>query len=280
MTPPQSPPKRTALITGCSSGIGKALALALHEKGCRVAATARQLDTMAGLKARGMAVHRLDVTDPDQARQVVDTVNAEEGGIDILINNAGYALIGPAVELPRDELARQFDTNVMAPMMLASLAARSMKKKGSGMIVNIGSVSGITTTPFSGAYCASKAALHALSDALRMELGDFGIHVMTVQPGAIQSDFGNAAGKTISRVLTEDSWYLPLKQSIEARAGASQENATPTHEFADTLADEILGASPGAVVRLGNKSTLLPMMKQWLPTGVLDRILKKKFGLI
>ncbi|MCG8619903.1 MAG: SDR family oxidoreductase [Desulfobacterales bacterium] len=274
----QTQPK-VVLITGCSSGIGKALSIALHDRGCRVVATARRPETLADLKAKGMAVYGLDVTDADQAKQVVETVVKDEGGIDILVNNAGYALIGPAIELPRDELIQQFDTNVVAPMVLASLAAESMKEKGQGMIVNIGSISGITTTPFSGAYCASKAALHALSDALRIELSAFGIHVMTVQPGAIQSDFGNAAGKTIARVLTDKSWYLPMKSAIEARANASQEDATPTETFALALADRILSAQPEAVVRLGKMSALLPMMKKWLPIGVLDRILKKKFGL-
>ncbi len=271
--------KKTVFITGCSSGIGRALALALHQKDCRVVATARNLETISDLKAMGMAVHTLDVTDEAQSREVIETVIAEEKRIDILVNNAGYALIGPAIELPRAELLGQFETNVIAPMVLATLAAGSMKKNGSGLIVNIGSVSGITTTPFSGAYCASKAALHALSDALRMELASFGIHVMTVQPGAIQSDFGNAAGKTISRVLKDDSWYLPVKSAIEARANASQNNATPTDEFASALAEKILSDKPEAVVRLGKISTMMPMMKKFIPTSLLDKLLKNKFGL-
>ncbi|HCY84123.1 MAG TPA: short-chain dehydrogenase [Desulfobacteraceae bacterium] len=273
------PKPKVVLITGCSSGIGRALSIALHERGCRVAATARTLADIEDLERMDMATHCLDVTDPDQGAQVIDAVIAQEGGIDILINNAGYALIGPAIELPRDELIRQLDTNVVAPMTLAAQAARTMKEKGSGMIVNIGSISGITPTPFSGAYCASKAALHALSDALRMELTGFGIHVMTVQPGAIRSDFGNAAGKTIARVLKDTSWYLPMKAAIEARANASQKDATPTDVFASALADHILSDEPDAVVRLGKMSAMIPMMKKWLPTKILDRILKKKFGL-
>jgi len=112
-----------------------------------------------------------------------------------------------------------------------------------------------------------------------MELSDFGIDVMTVQPGAIQSNFGNAAGKTIGRVLKEDSLYISMKSAIEARANASQEDATPVEEFAGDLADKILMVDPEAVVRLGKMSTMLPMMKKWLPTRLLDRILKKKFGL-
>jgi len=173
----------------------------------------------------------------------------------------------------------QFETNVMAPLFLAKLAAPSMKQNGHGVIVNIGSISGIATTPFSGAYCASKAALHALSDALRMELSAFGIHVMTVQPGRIQSDFGNAAGKTISRVLGSDSWYLPIKKSIEARAGVSQGNATPADEFAQKLAAEIMSENLKPILRIGKMSRMLPLMKKVIPTSMLDGILKGKFGL-
>lgn len=271
--------KKVALITGCSSGIGNALSKALHQKGARVVATARNIDTLADLKAQGMAVHTLDVTNPDQCRQVVDQVVAEEKRIDILVNNAGYALIGPTIELPREELARQFDTNVIAPVTLAGLAAQSMKQTGTGLIVNIGSISGIATTPFSGAYCASKAAIHALSDAMRMELSPFNIHVMTVQAGAIQSDFGNAAARTIDQVLKDDSWYMDRKAAIESRAHTSQIDATPTDEFALALAEKILQTPPPSIVRLGKMSTKLPLMKKFLPTKLLDNMFKKKFGL-
>jgi len=125
-------PNKVALITGCSSGIGRALSLALHSRGCRVVATAREIEAIVDLKEKGMAVHSLDVTDPGQAKKVVDAVVTEEGSIDILVNNAGYALIGPAIELPSEELVRQLNTNVVAPMVLASLAARPMKEKGEG----------------------------------------------------------------------------------------------------------------------------------------------------
>ncbi|WDP89467.1 MAG: SDR family oxidoreductase [Desulfobacter sp.] len=271
--------RKNVLITGCSSGIGRALALALHHRGCEVVATARNLESLSNFKAMGISVHRLDVTKEDQCCRVVEKVEQEGKPIDILVNNAGYGLMGPSIELPGEELANQFATNVIAPVTLARSAARSMKKKGAGLIVNIGSVSGITPTPFSGAYCASKAALHALSDTLRMELTPFGIKVMIVQPGAIQSEFGNAAGKTISRVLKQDSWYLPYAPHIEARANASQQNATPADIFAGKLADEIMSDRPKPVVRLGKASTLMPLLKRLVPLPLLDKILIKKFGL-
>ncbi len=271
--------EKRVFITGCSSGIGKALAMTFHQMHCRVIATARQTDSISDLKDLGIAVHQLDVTDYARGRQVIDTVLENEKRIDVLINNAGYALIGPGIELPESELAMQFETNVKAPLMLAKAVAPSMKQNKSGMIVNMGSISGIAATPFSGAYCASKAALHSFSDALRMELEVFGIHVMTVQPGAIQSQFGNTAEKSIARVLESTSWYYPVKKAIQARATASQVNATPTRLFARKLAEEILSDTPKAIVRIGKMSRSLPWMKTILPTTILDKMFKDKFGL-
>lgn len=150
-----------------------------------------------------------------------------------------------------------------------------MKEKGQGTIVNIGSVSGVLTTPFSGAYCASKAALHALSDALRMELAPFGINVITVQPGGVRSQFGQKAGQLVKRVLKEDSWYQPIRSFIEQRAAASQEKAMPAEVFARKLLDKILTDNPPPVVRLGSKSKLMPFLKWALPVKTVDKILSK-----
>ncbi len=271
--------KKLVLITGCSTGIGRALAEEFHKLGMYVVATARNLDFIADLRDKGIKTLSLDVNQMDQIHQVVSTILTEEKRIDILVNNAGYALMGPTVELPGDEVAAQFLTNVFAPLALIQQVAPIMKQQNSGMIVNVGSVSGISTTPFSGAYCASKAALHAFSDALRMELGMFGIKVVTVQPGKIESHFGVSAKKHIARVLRQDSWYQSMEGAINARAEASQDNATPVEIFAGKLVKNLMAERPPEIIRIGNISTLMPLMKKWLPTWLLDRILKKKFGL-
>lgn len=271
--------KKRVLITGCSTGIGRALAEEFHKLGMYVVATARNVDSIADLRDKGIKTLSLDVNQMDQIHQVVSTILTEEKRIDILVNNAGYALMGPTVELPGDEVAAQFLTNVFAPLALIQQVAPIMKQQNSGMIVNVGSVSGISTTPFSGAYCASKAALHAFSDALRMELGMFGIKVVTVQPGKIESHFGVSAKKHIARVLRQDSWYQSMEGAINARAEASQDNATPVDIFAGKLVKNLMAERPPEIIRIGNISTLMPLMKKWLPTWLLDRILKKKFGL-
>lgn len=154
-----------------------------------------------------------------------------------------------------------------------------MKESGCGKVVNIGSISGIVTTPFSGAYCASKAALHSISDALRMELSPFGIKVITVQPGAIQSEFGATASKTAGSTLKSDSWYRSVKDALNARAESSQQGATSAEEFARVLVGKLLLDNPAAIIRLGKKSWLLPMLKRVLSVGALDNLFAKRFGI-
>ncbi len=270
---------KVILITGCSTGIGRALSEELHRRGHRVAATARRIDSLQDLKSKGMSTYQLDVINQEEARRVVASILSSEQRIDILVNNAGYGLIGPMLDISEEELMSQLRTNVIAPQTMTRLVASSMRDNGSGMIVNIGSISGLVTTPFAGSYCASKAALHAISDAIRMELAPFGISVLTVQAGGIETDFGNASCEAARRVLTDQSWFASLKEAIYARARISQENAMTSREFAARLADAIESRRPPAVLRLGHRSITLPLMKQLLPTRLLDARLRRRFGL-
>lgn len=268
---------RTILITGCSSGIGRALALELQARGQAVWATARRPETLKDLEDRGIRCAALDVDSPDSIAALAARLDSEGVALDVLVNNAGYGAMGPLAEMPVAELRRQFDTNVISLMALTQALLPPMMRRRSGMVVNIGSVSGILVTPFSGAYCATKAAVHALSDALRMELAPFGIHVMTVQPGAIQSQFGATA--TAGIAARGVSAYAAVADAVMARAGASQQHSTQTGDFARVLANAILARRPPAQIRIGNGSRAMPLVKRLLPTGLLDRVLRKKFRL-
>ncbi|HTY35720.1 MAG TPA: SDR family NAD(P)-dependent oxidoreductase, partial [Bacteroidota bacterium] len=135
------------------------------------------------------------------------------------------------------------------------------------------------TTPFAGAYCGSKAALHAVTDALRMELAPFGIRVMSVQPGGIMSEFGNNSLRKTEQVLTTNSWYHSVAHSIKARARVSQAGAMPGELFAKRLVSLTERAIPPAIVRIGSKSFSLPFLKAVLPASLLDALLSKRFGL-
>jgi NAD(P)-dependent dehydrogenase (short-subunit alcohol dehydrogenase family) len=135
------------------------------------------------------------------------------------------------------------------------------------------------TTPFAGAYGASKAALHRLSDALRVELAPFGIQVVTVQPGAIASQFSQNAQTPAASSLKADSWYGAIADKIQMRVTLSQQNATPADDFAQRLIAKVTQSPVPAEIRLGKKSLQLPLMKRWLPVKILDRLLAKRFGL-
>ncbi|MEJ6655145.1 MAG: SDR family NAD(P)-dependent oxidoreductase, partial [Pseudomonas sp.] len=180
--------KPVALITGCSSGIGQALAHLCLDSGYEVFAAARNPATLAPLTSRGAQAVTLDVNDAAQIAACSERVRSEAGRLDLLVNNAGYGAMGPVLDADRETLLKQFDTNVFAPLQLVRATA-DLLRDSRGLIVNIGSVSGVTTTPFCGVYCASKAALLSLSYALRMEISPFGISVLSVKPGAIASDF-------------------------------------------------------------------------------------------
>ena len=274
---------KTVLITGCSTGIGRALTEAFLLRGYRVYATVRTAGSLQDLQHEQLRELVLDVNDPDAIAAAMTHIEADSGYLNTLVNNAGFAAMGPVLELDEQRLQQQFATNVFAPVALTRACLSLLRQAASAgqpaQVVNIGSISGITTTPFSGAYCASKAALHSLSDALRMELAPFNIQVITVQPGAIESKFGDNSLASLSNLITDDSLYAPLRPFIQARATASQQNPTPAPEFAEILVQR-LDTNPAAVLRIGNGSRVLPLLKWLLPTRLLDRILRKRFGLL
>ena len=274
--------RKNVLITGCSSGIGRALAEEYLRQGYRVYATARNTDSLKNLSSDGLIPIAMDVNNADDIEAAISHIEQQDGHLNCLINNAGYAAMGPLAELSRDLLEQQFATNVFAPLALTQAAVPLLKAAGSpqrpAQVINIGSVSGILTTPFSGAYCATKSALHSLSDALRMELAPFHIQVVTVQPGAIQSRFGDNSLSHLAQGLPQDSMYAPLKTQMEARATASQDNPTPAADFARELTAQLL-SKPDEIIRIGHGCRILPLIARWLPVTLRDRILSRKFDL-
>lgn len=184
---------RVVLITGCSSGIGEATARRLQASGWRVYATARQPETLAPLQALGCRVLALDVEQEASMQAAVEAITRECGGIGALVNNAGYSQSGPIEMVPMARVRRQFETNVFGAIRLTQLVLPGMRARRQGRIVNIGSIGGRLTFPGGGVYHATKHALEAISDALRFEVGGFGIRVVLVQPGLIRTRFSAAA---------------------------------------------------------------------------------------
>ena len=267
-----------ALITGCSSGIGRALADAFKGAGYEVWASARKAEDVAALNAAGFTAVQLDVNDNAALEQLAERINQQHGGLDVLINNAGYGAMGPLLDGGVAAMQRQFETNVFS-IVGVTRALFPVLRRAKGLVVNVGSVSGVLVTPFAGAYCASKAAVHALSDALRMELAPFGIRVMEVQPGAIQSSFAKNAGHEAEQLINEQSPWFPLREGIRARAKASQDKPTPASEFAAELFKAVQQSKPPRLIRIGNGSRALPLLATLLPKGLLESTLMKRFGL-
>jgi NAD(P)-dependent dehydrogenase (short-subunit alcohol dehydrogenase family) len=195
-----SQPSKAVLISGCSSGIGHATALALAGAGWTVYATARRPESIADLAAAGCRTLALDVTDEASMRAAVDAVEQSEGAVGVLINNAGYSQSGAIETVPIDAVRRQFETNVFGLVRLTQLVLPKMRAQGWGKIVNVGSMGGRLSFPGGGHYHATKHALEAISDALRFELRGFGIDVILLEPGLITTEFGDTATASIARV--------------------------------------------------------------------------------
>src|SRR3954447_1763477 len=178
---------QTVLITGCSSGIGRATALRLHDAGHRVVATARRPETLDDLPP-GIVRLRLDVCDPASVEAAVRDADAKTGGVTALVNNAGFGQSGPVEFVTEEQVRHQFETNVYGPLRLIRAVLPSMRARGEGRIVNVSSAAGKFSTPFLGIYCASKFALEAVSDALRVEVAPFGVRVVVIEPGPIETN--------------------------------------------------------------------------------------------
>src|SRR5688572_20899211 len=184
---------KPVLITGCSTGIGRATAERLHADGWKVYATARRTDSIEDLKRDGCETLALDVTDEKSMERAVRTVEGEHGAVGALINNAGYSQSGAVETIPMDSVRRQFETNVFGLMRMCQLVLPGMRRAGSGRIVNISSMGGKLTFPGGGVYHATKHAVEALSDALRFEVAGFGVGVVIIEPGLITTNFGDTA---------------------------------------------------------------------------------------
>ena len=186
---------KVILITGASSGIGFDAAQILARQGHKVYAAARRVELMEPLKALGVQVLKMDVTDEASMQQGVEAVIQAEGRIDVLVNNAGYGFFGAIETVPLEEARRQLEVNVFGLARLTQLVLPHMRQQGSGRIVNTSSIAGKMVIYMGGWYNVTKYSVEAFSDALRMEMKPFGIDVVMIEPGAIKTDWGIIAAK-------------------------------------------------------------------------------------
>jgi NAD(P)-dependent dehydrogenase (short-subunit alcohol dehydrogenase family) len=173
-----------ALVTGCSTGIGRATAVELTSRGYDVIATARRPEVLGGLE-----VFRTLALDVDSDASVAAAC-ADAGPVDVLVNNAGFGVDGPIESVPLGEVQRMFETNVFGAIRMIQACLPAMRERGSGAIVNVTSTAGIASPPLGGFYAGSKFALEAISEALHLEVGHFGVRVFAIEPGVIETEFG------------------------------------------------------------------------------------------
>jgi len=209
-------PSRAVLITGCSTGIGRATALRLAKAGQTVYATARRVDSIRDLEAAGCRTLALDVCDEESMKAAVAEVEKNEGAVGVLVNNAGYGSDGAIEEVPIDEVKRQFDTNVFGLVRMTQLVLPGMRAQKSGRIFNLSSMGGRMTLPGGGIYHATKYAVEALSDALRFEVAGFGIDVVVIEPGIIKTEFGPTAIAKVEAAAKPGSPYAEFHKRLAA----------------------------------------------------------------
>jgi NAD(P)-dependent dehydrogenase (short-subunit alcohol dehydrogenase family) len=217
------------LITGCSSGIGHETARHLQAGGWTVYATARRPEALTDLAEAGCKTLALDVTDETSMRSAIDAVEAAEGHVGALVNNAGYSQSGAVETLPMEKIRAQFETNVFGLVRMCQLVLPGMRRASKGRIVNVSSMGGKLVFPGGGAYHATKFAVEAFSDALRWEVRDFGIDVSIIEPGLITTRFGETAAGSISdaeegEVDDTDDPYAGFNAAVGATTQGIYEN--------------------------------------------------------
>ena len=273
----------TVLITGCSSGIGRVTAEGFHDKGWEVYATARNTDDIDDLAERGMTTLELDVTVDKDAENAVETVVEKDDGIGCVVNNAGYAETAAVEDLTVEDLHAQFDVNTYGPHRLARASLPHMREQGEGKIINMSSVGGRLSQPGIGGYCASKFALEALSDALRAEVRGFGVDVVLVEPGPVNTPFEEKAEEAIEK-RADDGPYSDLYDRVaefnrsirDEEGGDTATNlmgkiTVPPEKVANTVVKAAESSNPKARYKVSVPHRMMAMGR-YLPSGLRDRI--------
>jgi NADP-dependent 3-hydroxy acid dehydrogenase YdfG len=270
--------KQVVLVTGCSSGIGRALARELKARGHRPFATARRLESIADLASEGIETLALDVTDSTTIHSAVDMLVSRAGRLDVLVNNAGINLFGPILELPLDDIRGVLETNVVGVLAVTQVAFPRMAERRAGRIINVGSIVGLLPTPFAAVYCATKSAVHMLSEVLRMEVKPFGLDVVVVQPGGVKSHIAESGSRGLERFKSESSRYHRVYEGIRRRAYASQHDPMPAEDFARELVAQAFATPPPRIIRLGTGSDSIPKLVD-MPAEQRDAVVSATYGL-
>ncbi len=263
---------RTVLITGCSSGIGRAAAYAFLDEEWQVYATARNPADIETLGEAGCDIGTLNVRDPEDVERVIDRTIEEEGRLDAVVNNAGYGQHGPLEDIDDELFAKQFDVNVFGPHRLIREALPHMREREDGTIVNVSSVSGRLAAPGMGAYSASKHALEGYSDSLRRELEPFAIDVSVVQPGPVQTSFRDRVDDELGRLDRTDAYEeLYAFQEDATLIGGDSPIAVHPASVAEAIVEAAVSTDPEPRYVVGRAAQLL-VYASYLPDRIEDGV--------
>ncbi len=270
---------KTALITGASSGIGSAAALRLLALGFTVYGAARRLDRLDALAVAGVKPLAMDVTDDASMEAGIRVILSETGRVDALVNNAGYGSYGAIEDVSQEEARRQFDVNVFGAMRLTQLVLPQMRQQGSGRIINISSVGGRAYGPFGGWYHGTKFALEALSDCLRLEAKPFGIDVVVIEPGAIDTEFLDIAAAG----LQATSGHGPYADRVDRMIGSftdprMMKRMSSPNVIADVIAQAATAKRPKTRYVAGYGARPLLTLRRLLPDRAFDHLITRVTG--
>jgi NAD(P)-dependent dehydrogenase (short-subunit alcohol dehydrogenase family) len=269
------------LVTGASSGIGRAVVERLARVGYRVFASARRPESVDALREAGRELGfeavQLDVNDDASVTRAVAEIEQRATRIDVLVNNAGYGVLAPVEAITVEALREQFETNVIGAHRMARAVLPGMRVRRHGAIVQISSVVGRVAMPLYGAYAASKFALEALSDAMRIETASFGVRVILIEPGPIRTPFRDAVQRVSEPLLASDAAqpYARVIERMQAVRARSRDAAGVGPEaVADTIARALDAKLPAPRYPITSVARIAPKLRNALPERVFDRLMR------
>jgi NAD(P)-dependent dehydrogenase (short-subunit alcohol dehydrogenase family) len=266
---------KTALVTGASSGIGEATALQLAELGYTVYAGARRVDRMSELADRGIRTRPVDVTEDASMVELVETIIADTGRIDVLVNNAGYGMYGALEDVPIEEARHQFEVNLFGLARLTQLVLPQMRAQRDGYIVNISSMGGKIWEPLGSWYHASKFAVEGLSDSLRVEVAEFGIKIVIIEPGTIRSEWSGIAAEKLE-ATSANTPYARQARLVGAglRAVDRMPMAAGPEVVAEVIAKAVQNPKPRTRYPAGGGARAILLAERILPDRGFDRFIQ------
>jgi NADP-dependent 3-hydroxy acid dehydrogenase YdfG len=275
---------KVALITGCSSGIGKASAEAFIKAGYITYATARRTETLKDLAAKGCHTLQLDVTDESSMVAAVKTIEGKHDAVDVLVNNAGYGLNGPVEELDMNSVRHEFETNVFGLVRLSQLVLPAMRRKGWGRIINVGSVGGTFTAPGAGAYHASKWAVESFNDALRFEVQPFGIDVVLIQPTGVYTQFDKKIVVNSSPLSTHSPYKFFMSNHVKVTtqmfSGRNSAGIIKAEDVTTTILKAAQAHRPQTRYKVGLSAHIYSGLRRLLSDRAWDKMMAMQFPVL